>query len=163
MYLSGYRIDIYICQFSNNIVVHSSTHIFIELLNITWTILIRSNIYTVGLLLKIFLLQSLLMEVSEDIVMSDDNFLRNIHIYLNTSSADLWMIFWEVFMYVQILRVQSISEKYSCIFEYSECREPVIARRRAGEWCMEPESRVLKCFIIIFFLCRYFWDNSISK
>ena len=83
----------YICQFSNNIVVHSSTHIFIELLNITWTILIRSNIYTVGLLLKIFLLQSLLMEVSEDIVMSDDNFLRNIHIYLNTSSADLWMIF----------------------------------------------------------------------
>ena len=75
VYLSDYRIDIYICQFSNNIVVHSSTHIFIELLNITWTILIRSNIYTVGLLLKIFLLQSLLMEVSEDIVMSDDNFL----------------------------------------------------------------------------------------
>ena len=93
VYLSDYRIDIYICQFSNNIIVHSSTHIFIELLNITWTILIRSNIYTVRLLLKIFLLQSLLMEVSEDIVMSDDNFLRNIHIYLNTSSADLWMIF----------------------------------------------------------------------
>ena len=136
VYLSDYRIDIYICRISNSIIVPSPTYIFVGLLNITWTILLRSNIYTVRLLLKIFLLQSLLMEISEDTAMAEDNFLRNIHIYLNTSSAELWRIFWEIFIYVWILRVQSFSEKYSCIFEYFECREPVTARRRASEWCM---------------------------
>ena len=44
VYLSDYRIDIYICRISNNIIVPSPTYIFIGLLNITWTILLRSNI-----------------------------------------------------------------------------------------------------------------------
>ena len=88
VYLSDYRIDIYTCRTSNSILVFSPTYIFVGLASTTLKILLWSNIYTVRLLLRIFCYSRYWWR-----------FLRT-RLWLRT-------IFWEIFIYIWILQIQS--------------------------------------------------------